>query len=197
MQRNPSSAERISNGLPSELRKGQGETRRQKELRIADEETAIEESKGEKHKDGRQVTGQESGRPEVKSRLLLVEDNLINQKVLRRQLQARGFVVEVAGNGQEAVDAFRDKRPKKFDIILMDQEMPIKDGNTAAKEIRQLEEEALQNTQEEGRRTAILGVSANVREAQRVSMKDAGMDDIISKPFKVDDLVQTIKDLIE
>jgi CheY-like chemotaxis protein len=71
----------------------------------------------------------------------------------------------------------------------MDQEMPIKDGNQATTEIRQLQDEGKAGY------SKILGVSANVREAQQKSMRDAGMDDLISKPFKVDDLVKKIDGL--
>jgi CheY-like chemotaxis protein len=131
--------------------------------------------------------------------LLLVEDNLINQKVLRRQLQARGFEVYVANNGQDAVDAveargksaqINSSQRSYFDCILMDQEMPIKDGNAATQEIRELQEEG------KAGRSPILGVSANVREAQTTSMLDAGMDAVISKPFKVEDLIKKIKTLL-
>lgn len=142
---------------------------------------------------------QSDQRSEDKQTLLLVEDNLINQKVLRRQLQSRGFEVFTANNGQEAIDAVAErgqtstKDPNNrnfFDCILMDQEMPIKDGNTATQEIRQL--------QQQGRAgySHILGVSANVREAQTSSMREAGMDDVISKPFKVDDLVKKVRSLV-
>lgn len=133
-----------------------------------------------------------------KRTLLLVEDNLINQKVLRRQLQSRGFEVFVASNGQEAIDAVADRgktaasdqhNRNYFDCILMDQEMPIKDGNQATSEIRQLQDDGKAGY------SKILGVSANVREAQRKSMRDAGMDDLISKPFKVDALVKKIDEL--
>jgi CheY-like chemotaxis protein len=142
---------------------------------------------------------QSNKRADDKQTLLLVEDNLINQKVLRRQLQTRGFEVFTANNGQEAIDAVaeRGKIPSDdahdrnyFDIILMDQEMPIKDGNAATQEIRQLQEEGKAGY------SHILGVSANVREAQTRSMREAGMDDIISKPFKVEDLVKRIKSII-
>jgi CheY-like chemotaxis protein len=142
---------------------------------------------------------QSNQRIDEKQTLLLVEDNLINQKVLRRQLQTRGFEVFVANNGQEAIDAVA-KRGKisaddphdrdHFDIILMDQEMPIKDGNQATQEIR-----ALQDQGKAGY-SHIIGVSANVREAQTQSMRNAGMDDIISKPFKVEDLVNRIKSIM-
>ncbi|KAH6622229.1 putative histidine kinase HHK12p [Boeremia exigua] len=137
-------------------------------------------------------------RSEDKRTLLLVEDNLINQKVLRRQLQARGFEVFVANNGQEAIDAVSARGQTNaddvhnrnfFDCILMDQEMPIKDGNQATSEIRQLQDEGKAGY------SKILGVSANVREAQRNSMREAGMDDLISKPFKVDALVKKIDEL--
>lgn len=131
--------------------------------------------------------------------LLLVEDNLINQKVLRRQLQARGFEVYVANNGQDAVNAVEARwksaqansgQRNYFDCILMDQEMPIKDGNAATQEIRELQEQGMTG------RSPILGVSANVREAQTTSMLDAGMDAVISKPFKVDDLIKKVKTLL-
>ncbi|KAG9202642.1 hypothetical protein G6514_004134 [Epicoccum nigrum] len=137
-------------------------------------------------------------RSEDKRTLLLVEDNLINQKVLRRQLQSRGFEVFVANNGQEAIDAVEERgktaasdphNRNYFDCILMDQEMPIKDGNQATSEIRQLQDDGKAGY------SKILGVSANVRQAQRDSMRDAGMDDLISKPFKVDALVKKIDDL--
>lgn len=133
-----------------------------------------------------------------KRTLLLVEDNLINQKVLRRQLQSRGFEVFVANNGQEAIDAVVERgktaaedlhNRNHFDCILMDQEMPIKDGNQATSEIRQLQDEGKVGY------SKILGVSANVREVQRNSMREAGMDDLISKPFKVDALVKKIDEL--
>lgn len=137
-------------------------------------------------------------------KILLVEDNEINAKVLGRQLKNKGFLVMTAHNGQEAIDmlkriasdtASQEKgtrigpnrvQPDVFDCILMDQEMPIKDGNTAAKEIRGFNDHV-----------PILGVSANARQEQIQSMKEAGMNDTISKPFKVDELVGKINSLLE
>lgn len=142
---------------------------------------------------------QRNQRAEEKQTLLLVEDNLINQKVLRRQLQSRGFEVFVANNGQEAIDAVAERgqiaiddpnQRNFFDCILMDQEMPIKDGNAATQEIR-----ALQQAGKAGY-SHILGVSANVREEQTKNMREAGMDDVISKPFKVEDLVKRINTIV-
>jgi CheY-like chemotaxis protein len=150
--------------------------------------------------DALEITRSQSDqRSEETKTLLLVEDNLINQKVLRRQLQSRGFQVFTANNGQEAIDAVAERGQRAdngpddrnyFDCILMDQEMPIKDGNVATQEIRQLQEEGKAGY------SHILGVSANVREAQTNSMREAGMDDVISKPFKVDDLVKKVRGLV-
>jgi len=158
--------------------------------------------RGETHRqesDAKSICRSQSDqRSENKQTLLLVEDNVINQKVLRRQLQSRGFEVFTADNGQEAIDAVAERgmvssddanNRNYFDCILMDQEMPIKDGNTATQEIRQLQADGKAGY------SHILGVSANVRDAQTKSMRDAGMDDIISKPFKVDDLVKKVRKL--
>lgn len=154
--------------------------------------------------------GQPRDQGQIRRTLLLVEDNLINQKVLKRQLQNHGFEVFTANNGQEAVDAVinrtkghdtgkgaaggaqpEDDGSDHFSCILMDQEMPVKDGNTAAREIKDLQ------ARHEVGRSPILGVSANVREEQTRVMKEAGMDEVISKPFKVKDLVRKIDFLAE
>lgn len=118
--------------------------------------------------------------------------------------QNHGFQVFTANNGQEAVDAVVDRAKAytgltpgaqsqedgdHFSCILMDQEMPVKDGNTAAREIKDLQSKG------EVGRSPILGVSANVRDEQTKLMKEAGMDEVISKPFKVKDLVKRIDGL--
>ncbi|KAF2738583.1 two component histidine kinase 1 [Polyplosphaeria fusca] len=150
----------------------------------------------ERQHDNSEAVSQGQSRSSSKARrtILLVEDNIINQKVLRRQLQSKGFEVFVANNGQEAIDAVEERgrsaKENYFDCILMDQEMPIKDGNAATIEIRELQEHGMAG------RSPILGVSANVREAQRESMLEAGMDEIISKPYKVEDLVKKINGIL-
>ncbi|KAK5123204.1 hypothetical protein LTR85_003403 [Meristemomyces frigidus] len=129
-------------------------------------------------------------------RVLLVEDNVINRKIVFRKLQAKGFRVTTANHGREAVDAVRkasqtspsDERP--FDIVLMDQEMPVMDGNTATMEIRRLEEKG------EVKHVPILGVTANVRGEQQDKMVQSGMDDVISKPYKIDDMVKKINKVL-
>ncbi|KAF2637866.1 hypothetical protein P280DRAFT_552005 [Massarina eburnea CBS 473.64] len=170
---------------------------------VEDSETKLSDlTQGETDRQAEKVT--RPRKPEgldVRQTILLVEDNLINQKVLRRQLHAKGFEVFVANNGQEAIDAVAERgkihMPSNqgeahnyFDCILMDQEMPIKDGNVATQEIRELQKLG------KAGRSPILGVSANVREAQTSTMLEAGMDAVISKPFKVDKLVERIKELL-
>jgi signal transduction histidine kinase/CheY-like chemotaxis protein len=119
----------------------------------------------------REPLARENTRPHV----LLVEDNVINQKIVHRKLEAKGFNVTTANNGKEAVEKVK-KAPKpssgqdgSFDAILMDQEMPIMDGNTASKAIRELESNG------ELEHIPILGVTANVRGAQQDEMIEAGM----------------------
>jgi CheY-like chemotaxis protein len=108
--------------------------------------------------------------------VLLVEDNIINQRILRRKLEAKGFCVTTANNGREAVNAVvrvstsKDEGDHLFDVILMDQEMPVLDGNSATKTIRELESQGLVL------HVPILGVTANVREEQKEDMLSAGMD---------------------
>ncbi|KAJ5343925.1 CheY-like superfamily [Penicillium brevicompactum] len=115
-------------------------------------------------------------------RLLLVEDNIINRRIISRKLDTLGFDISEASNGKEAVDATKNGQ---FDCILMDQQMPIMDGNCATREIRKLEEK-------NDSHVPILGVTANVREAQQDEMMSAGMDDIIHKPYGTQELVDKI-----
>lgn len=117
----------------------------------------------------------EDAEREEQTHVLLVEDNIINQRLLVRKLGSKGFRVSTANNGQEALEAIRKApRPSSgdagaFDVILMDQEMPVLDGNAATKAIRALVEKG------ELEPIPILGVTANVRGAQQDEMLAAGM----------------------
>ncbi|KAJ5595685.1 hypothetical protein N7450_002143 [Penicillium hetheringtonii] len=125
----------------------------------------------------------EMSKLEEPHRILFVEDNVINQRVLARKLKKVGFEVITANNGQEALDAWKHDL---FDCILMDQEMPVMDGISAAREIRALEKG-------NGTHTPILGVTANVRQNQQADMLDAGMDGVVQKPYKMQDLCDRIR----
>jgi PAS domain S-box-containing protein len=111
--------------------------------------------------------------------VLLVEDNKLNQILATAMLQKWGARVGVAGNGQQAVDILKKEA---FDIILMDIQMPIMDGMTAAKVIRT----ELQLT------TPILALSANVIKGIVEKCEEVGMQGYISKPFSADDLFRKI-----
>lgn len=118
--------------------------------------------------------------------VLVVEDNIINRQIVSRKLQSLGFHISEATNGQEALEAVqRDE----FDCILMDQEMPVMDGKSATIAIRNLGRESTT-------KMPILGVTANVRATQQIEMLDAGMDDIIHKPYRTNDLFEKINQLI-
>ncbi|KAL4805127.1 hypothetical protein BDV18DRAFT_25339 [Aspergillus unguis] len=121
-------------------------------------------------------------------RILFVEDNIINQRVVYRKLKVSGFEVTTTNNGQEALDAWNTD---EFDCILMDQEMPVMDGTTATKEIRASEKDQSRET-----RVPIIGVTANVRKDQQADMINIGMDTIIHKPYKMQDLCDKIRSML-
>jgi CheY-like chemotaxis protein/signal transduction histidine kinase len=118
--------------------------------------------------------------------LLLVEDNTINQKIVVLSLKNYIGNIDVANNGKEALDKFGTSR---YDIILMDVQMPVIDGILATKKIREIE--ATTNSH-----TPIIAITANALHGDREKCLDAGMDDYISKPFQVEVLVDKIKRLL-
>jgi osomolarity two-component system sensor histidine kinase NIK1 len=115
--------------------------------------------------------------------ILLAEDNEVNQKVAIKILEKYNHVVTVVGNGLEALNTIKNKR---FDVILMDVQMPIMGGFQATKEIRQYEkEQALL-------RTPIIALTAHAMLGDREKCIQAQMDEYLSKPLKQNLLMQTI-----
>jgi two-component system, sensor histidine kinase and response regulator len=110
------------------------------------------------------------------ARVLLVEDNDINQEVAAGMLRLSGLVVDIAENGQEALDQIRRS---DYDIVLMDMQMPVMDGVTATQEIRKLDEY---------QHVPIVAMTANARQTDRELCLTAGMVDFITKPIEPDDL---------
>ncbi|KAK9421343.1 hypothetical protein SUNI508_05881 [Seiridium unicorne] len=159
--------------------------------------------------------------------VLIVEDNLVNQKVLSQQLRKAGCQVHVANHGEEALDFLRNTEywaatstsssppsqpqpsllptpppssektpqlsspPIKLSVILMDIEMPVMDGLACTRKIREL-----QGLGQIVRHIPIMAVSANARSEQVAQAREAGMDDAISKPFRIPELMPKIGALV-
>ncbi|KAI9843738.1 MAG: hypothetical protein M1838_002481 [Thelocarpon superellum] len=129
--------------------------------------------------------------------VLIVEDNLVNQRVLERQLRNLGCTVRLANHGGEALAVLRQSgfwRGQANDapcfIVLMDLEMPVMDGLTCAREIRRL-----QQTGEIVRHVPIVAVTANARIEQISNAMGAGTDDVMSKPFRIPELIPKLEEL--
>jgi CheY-like chemotaxis protein len=115
------------------------------------------------------------------TRVLLVEDNQTNQMIMSTQLRKRGYHVDLAVNGIEALTALRDCA---FDIVLMDVQMPEMDGIEAARRLRTLGTRAAE--------TPVIGVTAHAMSGDRERILDAGMDDYVTKPVDINDLIDKI-----
>jgi CheY-like chemotaxis protein len=162
--------------------------------------------------------------------VLVVEDNLVNQKVLAKQLRNLGCIVSVANHGRESLDFLpkttrwnhdaysarsASRRPSiqisteadaasllnvadgvdapvELSMILMDWEMPIMNGLTAVAKIRELEKDGLLNGH-----VPVIGVTANVRQQQIDTAMQAGMDDVVGKPFRVAELLARMKRIVK
>jgi CheY-like chemotaxis protein len=116
-------------------------------------------------------------------RILLAEDNIVNQKLALRLLGAMGYEADVAANGLEAVEAI-ERQP--YDLILMDMQMPEMDGLEATRTIRR--------RLAAGARPRIVAMTANVSDEDRREAADAGMDAYVTKPIRVPDLVGALLD---
>lgn len=125
-----------------------------------------------------------SKRPQLKGHLLIAEDNLTNQLLLKSLLSKQGLTFDVANNGAEAVDYFHQHR---YDLILMDENMPKLSGTEATLKIRHFEAENNKT------RTPIIAVTANASEADRQKFLDADMDDFIPKPIHVPQLIAALQ----
>jgi PAS domain S-box-containing protein len=138
----------------------------------------------------RAITEPEDGTPRVIDgarldglRLLVVEDNSVNQEVARRILELHGAEVTVAANGQEALDRLTTD-DAAFDLVLMDVHMPVMGGYEATRNIRQ--DLGLASL-------PIIALTAGALASERLRAEQAGMNDFIAKPFDVDQMVQSIR----
>lgn len=156
-------------------------------------------------------------------RVLVVEDNLVNQKVLAKQLRKAGCIVYLANHGAEAIEQIQrstlwysnaskpssrssSSPPRsstthnlsatspdviEIDIVLLDLEMPVMDGQTCARKLRRYQQEG-----KIVRHVPVIAVTANAREEQIRNTLDAGIDDVVSKPFRLMELLPRARSLI-
>jgi CheY-like chemotaxis protein len=110
--------------------------------------------------------------------ILLVEDNVVNQKVAAQQLKRLGYAVHIANNGEEALAKLQ---VQEYRLILMDCQMPYMDGFAATRLIRQRESVL-------DKHTPIVAMTANAMDGDRTLCLEAGMDDYISKPVRIEQL---------
>jgi CheY-like chemotaxis protein len=116
----------------------------------------------------------------VHLRILMAEDNAINQRVGKLILQRAGFDIDVVADGHEALEAHQTA---PYDLILMDCQMPTMDGFEASRQIRKLTHP----------QPVIIAVTANALVGERERCLSAGMDDYLSKPFQAEQLVAVVK----
>ena len=123
-------------------------------------------------------------------------DNLINQKVMAQQLRRAGCIVHVANHGQECLSFVEKsifcKATTELSVILLDLEMPIMDGLTCIKRIRER-----QSSGEIITHIPVIAVTANARSEQIALSIEAGMDQVVTKPFRVPELLPQMHALVQ
>ncbi len=121
--------------------------------------------------------------------ILLVEDNELNREIAVAILHEYGFLVDTAENGAVAVEKIRTSDPGRYDLVLMDVQMPVMDGCTATRRIRALKDPA---------RAAvpIVAMTANVFEEERKRAFDCGMNGFLSKPIVIEELIDALRGII-
>ncbi len=117
-------------------------------------------------------------------RVLLAEDNYVNQEVALGMLELMDCEVDVAENGEQAIEAFKEQ---EYDLILMDCHMPVVDGFAATKGIRELEQRLNRE------RTPIIALTADVQKGTDAQCRSVGMDDYLSKPFRQEKLAEVMQ----
>ena len=135
---------------------------------------------------------EESGAPAKAcgGRILLAEDNEMNQMIAETILTESGYTVEIAGDGAQAVEKMQSAPAGTFDIILMDIQMPKMDGYEAARQIRNLPDPQKANI-------PIVAVTANAFEEDRKLALDAGMNGHLAKPYDIPKMLETLKSLLK
>jgi len=141
----------------------------------------------------RELITRHSLREDIKKiNFLVAEDNKINQKLIRKMLENLGYNVTISNNGKEALKKLMSER---FDVILMDIQMPELDGIATTKEIRRIEAELMKSSSDSEAfiHIPIIALTAHAMKGDREKFLEAGMDAYVSKPIKIQELLAAIK----
>lgn len=122
-------------------------------------------------------------------KILLVEDNELNQEIAVEILKEAGFVVDVAGDGSIAVEKMKSSKSDQYDLILMDIQMPILNGYEATKQIRAM-------SAKHCKEIPIIAMTANAFEDDRALATQAGMNGYLTKPIKIEEMLKTISAIL-
>jgi len=122
-------------------------------------------------------------------RVLLVEDNELNQEIAQELLTEAGFIVDTADNGKAAVDRLMEAEENSYDIVLMDIQMPVMDGYEATRAIRAVAAPWV-------RELPILAMTANAFEEDRKKALEAGMNGHLVKPVDIDELFASLAEIL-
>ncbi|MBD5092142.1 MAG: response regulator, partial [Clostridiales bacterium] len=142
---------------------------------------------------GEQKSEEEEEKDELRfdgKKLLLVEDNELNQEIAQSILEMAGFVIDTADDGSVAVKKMEEQPAGTYDLILMDVQMPIMNGYEATKAIRALEDKAKASI-------PIVAMTANAFEEDRKAALDSGMNGFTAKPIDIDELMRTLDEILK
>ena len=123
-------------------------------------------------------------------RALLVEDNMINMEIAQMLLEQAGFLIETAENGKIALEMTAASEPGYYDVILMDIQLPVMDGYTAAKAIRGLPDTGLASI-------PIIAMTANAFQEDIKKAEESGMNGHIAKPLDIPDMKTTLQHVLK
>ncbi|MDE5755092.1 MAG: response regulator, partial [Oscillospiraceae bacterium] len=141
----------------------------------------------------KQENSEEADTPELRfdgKKILLVEDNELNQEIARAILENVGFIIDTADDGTVAVDRMKEMPADTYDLILMDVQMPIMNGYQATRAIRSMDDPVKAEI-------PIVAMTANAFDEDRQEAIDAGMNGHVAKPINIEKLMETLKDILK
>ena len=141
---------------------------------------------------GMEETEEEEKKEEIQfqaGRILLAEDNELNQEIAVEILQEEGFMMDVADDGMVAVEKLKEAVPGQYDLVLMDIQMPILNGYEATKQIRALNKPGISDI-------PIIAMTANAFDEDKKAALEAGMNGHIAKPIDTVVLFQTLDQVL-